>query len=362
MTNGMIESPRGTRRSRARQPTRTLLVLAVAGLMFAGCESIRQGSLDLPYRGGMVNARLGPERVERTDYDPFGWAGRPDGTTDPSGDEPDSVLVDKGDDANAAAARAAKTDRDRNQVADRAHERAAPRAADASKTARAPSHSDAGSDDSASATPIETPTTETPQTSATADARSTSDTRPDELADAPSADDYDTGRAAQFVVSVYGLNDVDLSRAARSEGRPPTVVELYRHAYKHGVVYQADRPAVGDLVFFHNTHDRNGDGRLNDWYTLVGVVESISAGDSTVTALAYIDGGVVRVRLDPKRKTLAKDATGDVVNTPLRSEGLPSERAGLAGALFAGYGNLLGDASRVVVIDNWQPGMLTAKR
>jgi hypothetical protein len=91
-------------------------------------------------------------------------------------------------------------------------------------------------------------------------------------------------------------------------------------------------PRPGDLVFFHDTYDRNRDGRANDPYTHVAVVESV-AGDG-VLLVHRGSRGVERVRMDLARPS--DRAFNDPVRQLRRSE-RRSLRV-LAGDLFAGYG------------------------
>jgi len=169
------------------------------------------------------------------------------------------------------------------------------------------------------------------------------------------AEDFDESAGVAYVVTVYDVNGVDLRE---NGGTTPSIVDLYQLAYRRGVLYHSNAPAVGDLVFFHNTFDRNHDGRSNDWYTSVGVVES-AGSDGTVSALMFVGEGVRQVRLNLGKPDSAKGTA----NTVLRAADQPlaSGEAGTGGQLFAGYANLLGEVEQVVVIDNWKPGMRASR-
>lgn len=77
------------------------------------------------------------------------------------------------------------------------------------------------------------------------------------------------------------------------------------------------RPDVrpGDLVFFKNTADVNGNGRPDDGVTMVGVVERVEPG--RVLFLAQRAGKVRRMAVDPNRPQVVRDAGDQVVNTRL---------------------------------------------
>jgi hypothetical protein len=152
--------------------------------------------------------------------------------------------------------------------------------------------------------------------------------------------------AAGYVVAVYAANEVPLGNAAAG-----SIADLYRKAQQTGTIYHSSRPAVGDLVFFHNTFDRNADGRQNDWYSHVGIVESVDE-QGTIALLSYLGGKVGRTYMNLESPALA-ERSGKPLNTRMKAESSGSEF--LAGKLFAGFASLLGNRTEVVVLDEWQP-------
>jgi hypothetical protein len=173
---------------------------------------------------------------------------------------------------------------------------------------------------------------------------------------ADAADLADTSQpalAADYVWSVYGLNGVHFPAAARR-----SVPKLFRACKERGRVYHSSVPAIGDVVFFHNTADVNGDGRNNDWYTHAAIVEAHGRG-GTVSLLGYRAGEVRRFRMDLGSPDAAMGRHGEVVNSRLRA---PTDQDApftqyLAGQLFAGTCAALGDRAQFVIVDNWEPGM-----
>jgi len=59
------------------------------------------------------------------------------------------------------------------------------------------------------------------------------------------------------------------------------VADLYAIAEARGLLYDDEVPAIGDLAFFDNTHDRNGDGAWNDPQTHIAVVLDVEP-DGTI--------------------------------------------------------------------------------
>ncbi len=171
--------------------------------------------------------------------------------------------------------------------------------------------------------------------------------------EAAPADDSAPALAADYIHSVYGLNGVDFSAAAQR-----SVPKLFRECKERGNIYHSSRPEVGDIVFFHNTDDHNADGRNNDWYTHVALVES-HGDNANITLLGYRGGAVERFTMNLESPDASKTRHGEVANSqlrPKRSEDAPFTQY-LAGQLFAGTCSVLGDKSELMVIDNWQPGM-----
>lgn len=156
--------------------------------------------------------------------------------------------------------------------------------------------------------------------------------------------------ALAYVSDVYRINGLNIEQKIGNDR--PTIGDVYQYAFKQKLVYQTTRPAIGDLVFFHNTFDRNRDGRWNDWHSLVGIVENVD-DDETITVLIYTTK-IEKIALNLKYPEL-KSRKGNAINSQLRPD--EGSQIGSAAKLFAGFANLLGDIPSVTVIDNWQPGM-----
>ena len=144
-----------------------------------------------------------------------------------------------------------------------------------------------------------------------------------------------------FVEAVYEAEGLPLRalmrRTAPEERRG--VEAAWRAVQAYGAVLpRGEWPAPGDLVFWHDTYDRNRNGRADDGLTHVGVVLYVVDG---VVVFAHRGGkAVARGAMDPRRPH-ETTADGVAVNTPIRKhdarvEGVPL----LAGELFAGYGRI----------------------
>jgi hypothetical protein len=143
-----------------------------------------------------------------------------------------------------------------------------------------------------------------------------------------------------YVRGLYTRAGVDLF----SEGRPADngVRAIVRWVERHGLLHRQKLPAPGDLVFFDNSYDRNGDGRLNDRFTHVGLVEEVLA-DGTALIVHATNHGIVREPMNLLRPHQAAAADGRAINAPLRRKdrGDAPQTPRLMSELFAGFGRVL---------------------
>lgn len=117
---------------------------------------------------------------------------------------------------------------------------------------------------------------------------------------------------------------------------------LFRLVRDNGSLRRSD-PLPGDLVFFDDTHDRNGDGLRNDALTHVGVVERVLPG-GTVIFVHRVGAGILRYRMNLNAPNTRRDADGKTLNHYLRrAQG--GESAKTTAQLFAGFGTVIVDVS-----------------
>ena len=146
-----------------------------------------------------------------------------------------------------------------------------------------------------------------------------------------------------FVEAVYQAEGIPLARllARVSPRETSSAAAAYQAVKTYGVVFGGggEWPAPGDLIFFHDTYDRDRDGRADDPFTHVGVVEHVSGG--TVVFLHRGAKGVVRAAMNQAHPDQEVGPDGLRMNSPIRDR-RPPLRAGrtLAGQLFAGYGRI----------------------
>lgn len=125
---------------------------------------------------------------------------------------------------------------------------------------------------------------------------------------------YDCTGTILAIYAMAGIHLVDLFPAYSGNG----VNRLYRIAEDRNLLYHHELPAPGDLIFWDNTYDKNGDRAWNDWLTHVGLVLSV-ATDGTVEYLHHhYTQGVVRARMNLKDPQTHLGPDGVIVNSPMR--------------------------------------------
>jgi hypothetical protein len=142
--------------------------------------------------------------------------------------------------------------------------------------------------------------------------------------------------------AIYLQHGIDLYESGVNEPTANGVRLIYTYVRQHGRLHQGPVAKPGDLVFFNNTWDRNGDGVSNDPLTHVGVVERVEK-DGTVVFISRVAEAVQRYRLNLALPHVHKTADGRVLNDYMRRK-QPNDSDNiqrLTGELFAFFGTRL---------------------
>jgi hypothetical protein len=139
--------------------------------------------------------------------------------------------------------------------------------------------------------------------------------------------------------AIYLVQGIDLYRGDHPNPHANGVRLIYDHVRQYGRLHQGPTVSRGDLVFFDNTWDVNGDGLVNDPLTHVGVVERIE-DDGTVVFISRVAGAIERYRMNLRQPHVHRAGNGRIVNDHLRRKhGSDGDGTGyLTGELFAAFG------------------------
>lgn len=116
--------------------------------------------------------------------------------------------------------------------------------------------------------------------------------------------------------------------------------DLFAVARDARVLHRKRRPSPGDVAFFDNTYDADGDGRTNDVLTHVALVEAV-AEDGTITLIHLGSKGIVRIHMNLVHPEDRDGPEGQRWNDNLRfksSKDSPRTRY-LASELWVGFGS-----------------------
>ena len=116
------------------------------------------------------------------------------------------------------------------------------------------------------------------------------------------------------------------------------------HANGVRIIHQGPVVHPGDLVFFNNTWDYNGDGKVNDPLTHIGIAER-QERDGTVVFISRVAGAVERYHMNLRVPHIHKTADGRILNDYLRRKDIddPSNTGYLTGELFAQFATRVGN-------------------
>ncbi|MCP4803905.1 MAG: C40 family peptidase [Proteobacteria bacterium] len=134
-----------------------------------------------------------------------------------------------------------------------------------------------------------------------------------------------------------GLVDVSHARAGVDIGQKNSKALWALSDYldvRHG---RGDELAPGDVVFFDNTYDQDGNGKVDDPLSHVAVVESVAA-DGTATLVHKGSKGVVRIQMNLDHPDVALSPDGVRWNSWLRgrTRSDPKGTKYLSAELYAG--------------------------
>jgi len=147
---------------------------------------------------------------------------------------------------------------------------------------------------------------------------------------------YDCAGVTRAIFLKHGI---DLYGGEPSDSHANGVRLIHAHIRQQGTFHQGPVVHPGDLVFFNNTWDYNGDGKVNDPLTHVGIVER-QEPDGTVIFISRVAGAIERYRMNIGLPHVHKTTEGRVLNDYIRRKeiGDPADANHLTGELFAVFG------------------------
>ncbi|HNP82681.1 MAG TPA: CHAP domain-containing protein [Nitrospira sp.] len=139
--------------------------------------------------------------------------------------------------------------------------------------------------------------------------------------------------------AIYLAHGIDLFEGGAVDGKANGVGLIYNHLRKHGQLHRGPVVQAGDLVFFDNTWDYNGDGLVNDPLTHVGIVERVES-NGTIVFISRVAGAIERYRMNVAHPHIHRTADGRLLNDYMRRKHWRDgeQTPYLTGELFAAFG------------------------
>jgi len=146
---------------------------------------------------------------------------------------------------------------------------------------------------------------------------------------------YDCAGVTRAVFLKHGI---DLYGSSANDPEANGVRLIHAHIRQQGRFHQGPVVHPGDLVFFNNTWDYNGDGKVNDPLTHVGIVER-QEPDGTVIFISRVAGAVERYHMNLALPHAHKTSDGRILNDYLRRKDVidPANTGYLTGELFSQF-------------------------
>jgi len=107
-----------------------------------------------------------------------------------------------------------------------------------------------------------------------------------------------------------------------------------------GWTHRRRLPRVGDLAFFDDTYDRNGNGLRDDDLSHVAIVLSVDSDGTIRLAHAGTSAGRSRFSMNLLHPHDSRDEDGERLNDALRRAGRRSARGTLAAELLRGFATI----------------------
>jgi len=146
---------------------------------------------------------------------------------------------------------------------------------------------------------------------------------------------YDCAGVTRAIFLKHGI---DLYDSEPTDAHANGVRIIHAHIRQQGTFHQGPITHPGDLIFFDNTWDYNGDGKVNDPLTHIGIVER-QESDGTVIFISRVAGAVERYHMNLGLPHVHKTADGRILNDYLRRKDAidPDDTDYLTGELFAQF-------------------------
>ena len=144
------------------------------------------------------------------------------------------------------------------------------------------------------------------------------------------------------MLAIYWYAGIDLARDFGMFGGNG-VTRLYKSLERENLLYNTSSPLAGDIIFWDNTYDADGDSAWNDPLTHVGMVLNVDVDGTVAYVHQHIRNGIVIEYMNlrsPAVQSKLELGRMKILNSPLRlaQRGKPHPPNWLAGQLYRTLG------------------------
>ncbi len=142
------------------------------------------------------------------------------------------------------------------------------------------------------------------------------------------------------VMAIYWYAGIDLAKAFPGYSGGGTE-RIYKYLRDKELLYKTKIPAPGDIIFWDNTYDKNGNGKLDDYLTHMGMVVSVDDDGNIEYIHENYRKGIILAKMNlfkPDEYYEVVDGKKIVLNDPMRMRGSPESKDWLSSQLYRHFG------------------------
>ena len=141
------------------------------------------------------------------------------------------------------------------------------------------------------------------------------------------------------VMAIYWYAGIDLAEAFPLYSGGGTE-RIYKYLRDKDLLYRTEGPRPGDIIFWDNTYDKNGNGKLDDYHTHMGMVVSVDDAGNIEYIHANYSKGIILAKMNlykPDVYTEIIDGEKIILNDPMRMKGSVKSPKWLSSQLYNNF-------------------------
>jgi len=142
------------------------------------------------------------------------------------------------------------------------------------------------------------------------------------------------------VMAIYWYAGIDLALAFPDYSGGGTE-RIYKFLRDKELLYKTELPKPGDIIFWDNTYDKNGNGKPDDYLTHMGMVVSIDNDGNIEYIHENYRKGIILAKMNlykPDEYYEIIDGEKIILNDPMRMRGSPESKKWLSSQLYTDFG------------------------